>query len=404
MFQSLLNSLASTNSLFQGLFTAQGSTNSGFQALHTAQAATNTAFESRIQEGETAYSWGDHATSGYLTAFGNILPSLAVADRSQLGANLSGLTQGTYTGSLTSVSYTSAVSLVIGRIYDYGFSFVGNGTGTLSIAGNSLVKTTVGAISNHFTYHSGESSNMIITLAGTGLAIGNAQAIYCKEITNGALSVVDLNVGTLAVVGKTVMYSGDAGTGTNLSDYNNDLPGLTTNLSAMNNDIGFITTIASSDLWNKAATDATTATNETAVLRQATNALQIAINNIGGVMYRYFADAQSNVLVLATITNISSSLTGTTHTFVVPAGGMIFSADIKWNGLSLGNSFDLVIAEDLMNTTAAAQSLPGFNVARSDNGAPITSAQCRPDPSSFNTYHIVGLQPINYNLCSFGFR
>jgi len=245
MFQSLLNSLASTNSLFQGFFTAQGSTNSGFQALHTAQAAsntvfrnlftaqgntnsgfesriaaretydtaqtatntifrnlhiaqaaTNTAFESRIQDGETAYNWGDHAAAGYLTTGTNLFNGLYSADRSKLGTNLSGLTQGTYTGVLTTVSYTGVTTLALGKLYAWGFTKQNAfGTSTLSIASFSLTRTASGAISNYFVFK-GTDTNLVLRLDGDGSSKSDVSGLYLKQITNGTANIAgDLNVG-----------------------------------------------------------------------------------------------------------------------------------------------------------------------------------------------------------------
>lgn len=174
--------------------TNQTTTNTGFQTLHDAQANTNAAFEPRIQEGETAYTWGNHADAGYLTTSTNIFSNLTVADRSCLDANIAGLTQGVYTGSLTSVSYTGTTEMVIGRTYAWGYTKIGaDGTSTLSIASQSLVATAAGATSNHFTYV-GADTNLVLKLDGNGLAICNVSNLYVCQITNGTANVIDLNV------------------------------------------------------------------------------------------------------------------------------------------------------------------------------------------------------------------
>jgi hypothetical protein len=241
----------------------------------------------------------------------------------------------------------------------------------------------------------------------------------------------------------TALTNGSAGTWTNLSQYNNDIAGLSTNLSLFNNDIGFLTNeptflasvayninAAGTTRWEKASTDATSATGNVATLQvatgtlntaignlntatgnlntavgnlqTATNSLQDQINNLGGIMFRYFADSSSNVFVLATGTNITATLATTTYTFTIPSGVQIMSAVIKWNGLSLGSSFKVVLAEDLMNTTAMTRHPAIFQAYRSDNGNIIAGASCRPDDLvNFNTENVYGLQAINYNICVF---
>ncbi len=201
LFQSLLDALANTNSLFQGLFTAQVNTNTALQnqitANYTNQNATNIALKAQTDYGVTAYGWGNHALAGYLSASTNLFQSITVADRSALGVNLSGLTQDTYTGSLTSVSYTGVTVMVAGKTYAYGYSKIGaSGTSTLSIAGFTLgPHTAVGNYSNHFTFED-TGSNLVLKLDGTGLAQCNASNLYVMAITGGNINVAgNVNIG-----------------------------------------------------------------------------------------------------------------------------------------------------------------------------------------------------------------
>ena len=114
-----------------------------------AQTATNSAFETRIQKGEDAYAWGDHAAAGYLSGATNIFASLTAGDRTKLGANIAGLTAGTYTGSVTSVAYTGVTVLAVGKTYVWGFNKINAyGTSTLAIAEHSLTRAASGAASN----------------------------------------------------------------------------------------------------------------------------------------------------------------------------------------------------------------------------------------------------------------
>ena len=85
-------------------------------------------------------------------------------------------------------------------------------------------------------------------------------------------------------------------------------------------------------------------------------------------------------------------LSGTTHTFTVPAGVKIFSASIKWNN-SVANSFTVVLAEGSMNTTALNRRAAIFQAYRTDTDpwAPVTGASCRPSSTLFGNYSVIGL-------------
>jgi hypothetical protein len=429
LFQGLFDSLASTNSIFQGLFDDQASTNAAllaminsggtgsvslatynahvseqantngfFQGLFDALTGTNSLFQgwfndqSDTNAAVTAALAGksptNHTHSQYLTAGTNLFQEITVADRSQLNTNISGLTQGTYTGSLTSVSYTGVTALVVGRTYAWGFTKADAfGTSTLSIASFSLTATAAGATSNYFSYV-GTDTNLVLKLDGNGSSKSDVTGVYVQQVTNGNIYAAnDLYVGgTFYVNGLSIF----------------DLPGINTNLSALNNDIGFLTNepdflasvahgidAAGTTRWDKAATDAALATN-----------------SIGAAtMFRYFSDTASNVFVTATGTGVVSSLAGTTHTFTVPAGVKVLGACVKWDNAS-GTSFTIVMAEDGMNTTAANRCPAIFQAYRSDTDpwAPISGASCRPNVSpDFNKETIIGLSttPTTIIYCMF---
>jgi len=207
-----------TNAGFEGRIaaeetksTAQVNTNAGFQALHTAQGNTNTGFEVRIHaietgsivtvesdpiyESEKSLYYLASNPNNYLSTTTNIFTAIYAADRSKLNTNIAGLTQGVYTGSLTSVSYTGVTVMVIGRTYAWGYTKIGaDGTSTLSIASQSLSATAAGLITNHFTYTTTDT-NLILKLDGNGLAICNVSNVYVKEITNGSINAYRVNVG-----------------------------------------------------------------------------------------------------------------------------------------------------------------------------------------------------------------
>lgn len=372
--------------------------------------------------GVTAYGWGNHADAGYVTSSTNIFNGLYSADRSALGTNLSGLTQGTYTGAVDSIAYTGVTVLVEGRVYAWGFTKQNSyGTSTLSIASFSLTKTASGAESNYFTF-AGTDSNLVLRLDGDGSSKSDVTGVYVQQITNGDMNVAhNMYVGgTLTVAGKTNVYVGDPGTWTNLSQYNNDLPGLTTNLSDYNNDVGYLTNeptflasvayginAAGTTRWEKAATDGATATNETAVLRGATNSLQTQIDNIGAnLMYRYAAmtNANEQVEVFATGTNIVCTRTNTTLNVSIPSGVKLLSMRVRWDGVNNGSSFNLVLGtNDMTNASAVNRWGAVFAAYREDTGALIAGASCRLDTSNYDTLIIQGLSAATINHCRFNF-
>jgi hypothetical protein len=177
-----------------------------FASAFTNQSNTNAEFAERIVLGEVANSWGNHALFGYLSAFTNLFTSITVADRSQLGANISGLTQGVYTGSLTTVSYTGVTELLVGRTYACGYTKIGaGGTSTLSIASHTLTATAAGATSNHFSF-TGADTNLVLKLDGDGMSLCNVSNVYVRQITNGSMSVAeDLLIGGKAIANTIVL-------------------------------------------------------------------------------------------------------------------------------------------------------------------------------------------------------
>ena len=296
--------------------------------------ASNAVLQTAADYGITAYGWSNHANFGYLTSATNIFTALYVANRSQLDTNIAGLTQGVYTGSLTTVAYTGATALVIGKTYVYGYSKVGaSGTSTLSIAGFTLgPHTAVGNYSNHFSFED-TGTNLVIKLDGAALAQCNASNLYVKAVTGGDINAAgDVNVGgvlraygailtnpaahiadtsnphavTAAQAGAvgtndaaytnavalsgSALQSGADGTWTNLSEYNDDLAGSSSNLSDYNNDVPFVTgtvvraesdpifiasvayAISAGDttLWHQASADGISATADVAAIQAST--------------------------------------------------------------------------------------------------------------------------------------
>jgi hypothetical protein len=169
-------------------------------------AATNFATAAQGTKADTAFGWSNHAAAGYLSASTNLFSSVTVANRSILGTNISALTQTVYTGALSSVTYTGVTTLVQGRTYVWGYTFIGSGTSTLSIAGQTLITNAIGSPSNYFTYI-GTDTNLLLKLDGTGLAIGQVSALYVKQVLTGNVSVAG-NI----YVGGTMYWDGEIAT------------------------------------------------------------------------------------------------------------------------------------------------------------------------------------------------
>jgi len=362
-----------------------------------------TATAGYTNEAHTSYGWGDHSVVGYLSAGTNLYNTITVANRSQLNTNISGFSQGVYTGSLTSISYTSIVSFVVGKTYEWGLTKANAyGTSTLSIASFSLVRTASGATSNYFTF-AGTDTNLILKLDGDGSSKSDVSAVYLKQITGGVVHVAGgLDVGgAFTVAGKTVMYSGDAGTGTNLSDYNNDLAGLSTNLSDFNNDSGFTTnqgTITGMTISNGAATGVTT--NGSVLV------VTILTNATGANMYRYSAmtNANEQIEVLASGTNITAARVSTTITVTIPNGVKLFSMSLRWDGVNNGTTFNLDLGtNDMANASIVNRWGAVAQFYREDTGALQAGASVRLDTADFDRLIIQGLTAASITHCRFSF-
>jgi len=376
-FQGLFDIQDDTNTYFDGMFTAQGNTNAGIQNQITLnltnQAATNAGFETRVAAIEGA---------GYVTGGTNLYLELTVADQSKLSTNASGLTQATYTGVVSSVAYTGTMTtLVAGQVYAWGFSKSNAyGTSILSIAGCSLTATAAGAVSNVFAY-SGTDTDLILTLKGDGSSKSDVGSVYVRQITNG-----DMRIAGSLYVGNEVFINGQSA--------------FPTNEPLFLASAAYGITAAHTTAWQKASADAIAATNATA-------SLQTQIDNIGALaMFRYtaLADANEQITVLATGTNITATRTGTVITFAIPSGTHLISADVRWNAPVLGASFSIKTGtNDMANASVANRCAADFKVFREDNGEPISGAICALNITEFDRMEIRGLQTATINLCKFGF-
>jgi hypothetical protein len=182
-------------------------------ALLLAKASTSqlAAVEAKADQGVTAYLWGDHADAGYLTSTNTRYDALDVADMDLISTNISGLTDGTYTGVVTSVAFTGAMDTVAGRFYVWGFTKQNNfGTGTLSAAGAERVVTAAGTSSNYFKALSADS-NLVLRIDGDGSSKSDVSNVFVYEVTNGLMSAVAVRAKTASFEELILAAGGDLG-------------------------------------------------------------------------------------------------------------------------------------------------------------------------------------------------
>jgi len=222
------------SNVYYTIYTNQNSTNTTIQNQITLnltnQNATNILLLTQIQEqetsgwyavsdtittnaanGQTAFLWGNHADAGYLSTSTNIFNSLYIANRCETTTNLCDLTQGTYTGSLTSVSYTGYCNTVAGDVYLWGLEKQNNfGTSTISIGAFSLSVTAAGTVSNYFS-PSSVVTQVVLKLDGDGSSKSDVSNVFIKKITSGNLHVAgDAYVtGLMGAKDFVMTYSGE---------------------------------------------------------------------------------------------------------------------------------------------------------------------------------------------------
>mgnify|MGYP001577523895 CR=1 FL=1 len=168
---------------------------------------------------DTVYEWSDHAQAGYLSASTNIMDSLTVGNRRNVSTNLCDLTNGVYTGLVTSITFTGIVSLTTGKTYAVGFDkTTAYGTATLWVTDSTNVKTTAGAYSNTFTCWTADT-NVFLKLDGDGTSKSDVTNVYLKEITNGsAAAALDFAIGRYLYVGGSRITVADLTAGTYASN------------------------------------------------------------------------------------------------------------------------------------------------------------------------------------------
>ncbi len=316
---------------------------------------------------DTAYGWGNHASAGYLSTSTNLFNDIYSANRSVLGTNIAGLTQGTHTGSLTSVSYTGVTVMTVGRMYEYGFTKANAfGTSTLSIASHSLSKTAAGSFSNYFAF-TGTDTNLILKLDGDGSSKSDVSAVYLKQITNG-----DVNIANNLNVGGTLLVDGAA-----LVNQAANVAALQAATNAIN--IGYVAADAIITNLIRITSNAFVAA-DTVVRSELTNTITIVSNA--------FVSADSV---------LRSELT---NTITVASNALSSRIDGVTNGAALGESAVQDGDTLTLGLSHAGTAYNGYEYPNADwvrglfqIGNPIyhtTNQDC-----------IVGFEPTNYTFCGY---
>lgn len=137
--------------------------------------------------GATAYSWGNHALAGYLSATSNRFDSVTVAKRDNVSTNVCALTASAYTGSVTTVAYTGGLSYAVqGLTYMIGFQKQNAyGTATLSVGTFNVTATSAGGVSNWVTILDDVTTQAILRIDGDGSSKSDVSNIYVRLVTNG---------------------------------------------------------------------------------------------------------------------------------------------------------------------------------------------------------------------------
>jgi len=139
-----------------------------------------------------------------------------------------------------------------------------------------------------------------------------------------------------------------------------------------------------------------------AALQGSIDAINITASNT--VRYAALTNANENVEVLASGTGITVTRTNTTINVAIPTNVKLHSMMLRWNGVSLGSTFNLITGTaDMSNTTIANRWGAIGQFYREDTGALIAGASVRLDTANFNTLVIQGLPTASITHCRFSF-
>jgi len=389
--------------------TTQPATNAVLQAQITTnlvgQAVSNAAFEVRVASNDTfrvaqVNTNADYEDRIVVLEGGSTtvtkLNALTIANVSKLNSNISGLTSTTYTGSVTTVAYTGVTATVVGRTYVWGFTKQNaNGTGTLSVAGESMTATVAGLASNYFTA-STTNTDLVLTLIGTGSAKSDAMNVFVYQVTNGTMNVADrLNVGEggVYVDGKSVVFAATSdgqqycyidGAWAVITGYVSKTEAEYTNAVALatgaypaSNPSNFIDATTGEALWVAASNGVVylvTAAYTDAVAK-ATAAYPASnpsnfLTSADVSMTRYAANTNSgeSVWVLASNSGVTATRTNSTWYYYIPVGVQLISSDHRVNGsyTDSGKIYLSMGTNDMNNSTMATSVTPTTSCYQED--------------------------------------
>jgi len=159
------------------------------------QPTTNAEFAGRIAALEAGGGGG--SSTSWPTS--RRIDEWTVANFNSLGPNIGSLTNTTYTGSLSTVTYVGTAPIVESRVYAWGLN-KGNyfGSATLSAGGTSVVITAGGWTTNHFVALNSETE-FSLTLTGDGNSKSDASGVFLKEVLVGPLAAVNLRTETAEI-------------------------------------------------------------------------------------------------------------------------------------------------------------------------------------------------------------
>ena len=383
--------------------TAQANTNTIFRAFDAAQVNTNAGIDARVTSLE--------GSSIDLNRFNE----MTIANIDLVSSNITGLTNTTYTGSISSVSYTGHVATVVAKTYAWGF-YKQNafGTGTLTLAGATMTVTNSGLSSNQFFTALTTDTNMILRIDGNGSSKSDISNTFVRLITNGTLNAaVDVvaPLGTFKTVklldGASIDYvwtctnttTGEgawsaAGSGDMLeADY-------ATNGTAGQVDLAARAVTADDSITNAYSTSGTT--NNAELDGRMVKVTFATSTTMHRTTIR--TNANEEIHVIASSTNVTASRTSTTITLTPAVGTVLNSATINWNAPVLGASYTLVVGtNDMLNTSAANRGCNTFAAYRIDTGDEIRGASSRPDPVNFDRFIVGGLDIRAVCICIHNF-
>jgi len=364
--------------------------------------------------GYVAYLWGNHADAGYLTAEASRFDAIYAADVTLISSNISGLTQGTYTGVVASVAFTAETAVVVGHTYVWGFSKENSyGTSTLSIAGATVSQATLGMSSNYFVALTTNKS-LTLTLVGDGSSKANVSNVFVRAVTNGSAYAAEAFVAPEGRFGAVYLPMGStegyvlAYTNAETGQLGLVAAGAGDMLESEYNTNGAVGKVDYAIYADSSGDSVTNAYGQSGADDSATVSNREVIVTFGPrtALYRYsaLATGDEEILVVASSTNVTAARSGSTITFTIPAGTILAGTRIRYNGSS-GSILTVNLGSNDMGNTGLADrwGVSGCTVYREDSGAEIVTAPSRLDLTDPEQVKVSGLWTggINHIMLSF---